>query len=110
MRTLSEIGGSHACGLALAPLIAAPCRLRCACRHAAIASFAVPKTAYAPSPVVLTTCPPDDSMAERKTPSCHASSERIASGACSHNVVLPSTSEKRKVTVPVGSIEGMHGI
>src|SRR5690242_3310018 len=49
-------------------------------------------------------------MAKRKTPSCHASRERIASGACSHNVVLPSMSEKRKVTVPVGSIEGMHGI
>ena len=41
------------------------------------------------------------SLAERVP--CRASAARIASGASSHSAVLPSTSVRRKVTVPLGS-------
>src|SRR6267378_189608 len=58
------------------------CKERCAARHAASASVAAAKTAYTPSPVLLTMHPSDDSIACRNSVSWHASASRIASGNC----------------------------
>jgi hypothetical protein len=62
------------------------------------------KTAMSPSPVVLTTSPPESEIADRTMLSCCARAERIASGFCSHRRVLFSTSVKRNVSG--GSEEG----
>src|SRR6186997_2533195 len=66
---------------------------------------AVPKTAMTPSPVVLTMKPKDALIAWCRTVSCRASATCIAAGCCSHNIVLPSMSVNRNVTVPVGKCE-----
>lgn len=47
-----------------------------------------------------------DSIERRNRLSCRASASRIASGNCSHSVVLPAMSVNRKVTVPAGSLGG----
>src|SRR5579871_2132631 len=72
------------------------------CSAAWSASDAVENAAQKASPMVLNTTPSLASMACRSTASCRARAERIASGYCSHSLVLPSISVNRNVTVPLG--------
>ena len=69
---------------------------------ARMAASTVGKTAWIPSPVVLTVVPPCSATASRRMPSCRASAGRIASGCCSQRRVDPSRSVNRNVKVPVG--------
>src|SRR5688500_14524019 len=48
--------------------------------------------------------PPSSDTARSNSTSCRLSAARIASGACSRSAVLPSTSVRRKVIVPVGRL------
>src|SRR5579859_8156942 len=80
------------------------CRLRWIVTAAKTAALALSKTAkrLSPSPRGRTSRPPARSTSCSMSWSWRASAARIPAGWSSQSRVLPSTSVKRKVTVPVG--------
>jgi hypothetical protein len=74
----------------------------CALEIAATASTSDPNTAANASPAVEKTYPPLPSMASRRILSWRANACAICRGWSCHRAVLPSTSVKRNVTVPLG--------
>src|SRR5437588_1521155 len=81
----------------------APASARWPCSAARIASFGFRKTKNEASPCVPTACPPAFSAASRRSRSCCERTSAKPSFRRRSNAVEPSTSLKRKVTVPVGS-------
>jgi hypothetical protein len=69
---------------------------------ASTASEASENATQKASPTVLKTCPPRDCVALFRMSSWRARASDMACGSCSHILVEPSMSVKRKVTAPVG--------
>ena len=74
------------------------------------AALARVKAAANESPAVEKTCPSYLAMVSLKIWSWTRSDPDMASGLAAHRRVDPSTSEKRKVIVPVGMLRGSPGI
>jgi hypothetical protein len=82
----------------------------CTVSAAETASAAIANAAQKASPTVLKTYPFALTIPSRISSSCRASAVRIVSGCASHNLVLPSMSVNRKVTVPVGASNSVEPI
>jgi hypothetical protein len=82
----------------------------CTVSAAETASAAIANAAQKASPTVLKTYPFALTIPSRISSSCRASAVRIVSRCASHNLVLPSMSVNRKVTVPVGASNSVEPI